>query len=108
MWLRERARQELVGAKKMKSQNSISAIYSFCELLSDMTCEPFKVLICIWFAHGRCPGDEIQFGKVTFSLRNTTWQVAIATKKDNFKIRSQVRPDLPRLFRSTDPLKIVF
>ena len=86
----------------------ISAIYSFCELLSEMTCELFKLSICTWYTHGRGSGDEIQFGKVTFSLRNTTWQVAIVTEKDNFKIRSQFRLDLPRLFRSTNPLKIVF
>jgi hypothetical protein len=41
-------------------------------------------------------------------LRNTAWKVAIATKKDNFKVRSQVRPDLLRLLGSTDPLKIIF
>jgi hypothetical protein len=57
--------------------------------------------------HGQGADDEIQFGKVTFSL-NTTWPVVRATKEDNFKIRSQVRPDLLRLLGSTDPLKIVF
>jgi hypothetical protein len=107
MRLRERVRQELVSAKMMKSQNSISVIHSFCELLSEMTCKLFKPSIRTWYAHGRDQG-EIQFGKVTFSLRNTTWQVTIATKKDNFKIRSQVLLDLPRFLRSTDPLKVIF
>jgi len=42
MWLRERVRQELVCAEMMKSKNSISVIYSFCELLPEMTCKLFK------------------------------------------------------------------